>query len=146
MPYNERMSCTLYLPDRSDSSRQVQPWKSSPSCGSTSFIRLRCSPPNMPCTFHSLPPNSISACACSFHCSSSSVRARNIAVFWIELYSLCASAMCWSTIASSCSSAVMIRCWRRLCSVAVARFFAAFCASVLAFFSPSVSPQATACA
>jgi len=53
MPYSERMSCTLYLLDRSNSSRQVQLWKSSPSCGSTSFIRLRCSPPNMPCTFHS---------------------------------------------------------------------------------------------
>ncbi len=38
----------------------------------------------------------------------------------------------------------MIRPCRRSCSAAVARFFAAFCASALAVFSASVSPHATA--
>jgi len=38
--YSERMSCTLYWPDRSDSSRLPHTSKPSPSLGSTNLLRL----------------------------------------------------------------------------------------------------------
>lgn len=38
--YSERMSCTLYWPDRSDSSRLPHVSKPSPSLGSTSLLKL----------------------------------------------------------------------------------------------------------